>query len=107
MWSGARSGFFTQVAEGIFPSRLQHHSRWTTSAFQQRDVPNSLCDDFVCMAPGVNIYGQSVTPPPPFNVVQVVHNFQTPMNHAYNLTVEQQITNKIVFQPRLCGNRWA
>ena len=55
------------------------------------------------MAPGVNIYGQTVTPAPPFNVVQVVHNFQTPMNHAYNLTVEQQLTNKTSFSLAYVG----
>ena len=64
---------------------------------------NSLCEDFVCMAPGVNIYGQSVTPAPPFNVVQVVRDFATPMNHAYNLTVEQQVTNKTSFSLAYVG----
>ena len=47
------------------------------------------------MAPGMNIYGQTSPRrrPPPFNPVQVVRNFQTPMNHAYNLTIEQELNS--------------
>ena len=51
----------------------------------------------------MNIYGQSVTPAPPFNVVQVVRNFQTPMNHAYNLTIEQEVSNKMSFSLAYVG----
>src|SRR5437868_889478 len=44
------------------------------------------------MAPGIDIYGASAatSPPGPFSVVQLVRNFRTPMNHAYNITIEQQ-----------------
>jgi len=99
MWSGTRAGFFSQVPEGIFAV-----SETTTPADNQAIFGgNSLCADFVCMAPGVSIYGQSVTPAPPFNVVQVIRNFQTPMNHAYNLTVEQQVTNKTSFSIAFVG----
>ena len=73
--------------------------------FNSGSQPNSLCSVFICMAPGVNIYGRQRPPrlTPPFNVVQVVRNFQTPMNHAYNLTVEQEITNQMSFSG---GVRW-
>jgi len=100
MWSGTRAGFFSQVPEGIFSISIS-----TTPADNQAifGAANSLCADFVCMAPGVNIYGQSVTPAPPFNVVQVIRNVQTPMNHAYNLTVEQQLTNKTAFSLAYVG----
>jgi len=99
MWTGTRAGFFTQVPEGIFAV-----SESVTPADNQAIFAgNSLCADFVCLAPGVNIYGQSVTPAPPFNVVQVRRDFQTPMNHAYNLTVEQQLTNKTAFSLAFVG----
>jgi hypothetical protein len=99
MWSGTRAGFFTQVPEGIFSISIN-----TTPADNQAIFTgNSLCHDFICMAPGVNIYGQSATPTPPFNVVQVIRGFQTPMNHAYNLTVEQQLTNKTSFSLAYVG----
>lgn len=93
MWSGTRSGFFTQLAEGEFPVDIFS----TPTENQLLFTNNSLCATFICMATGVNIYGASSasSPPPPFNVVQVVRNFQSPMNHAYNLTVEQAVSSKM------------
>ncbi len=108
MWTGTRAGFFSQVPEGIFSvSDISTTPADNQTLFNSGTKPNSLCADFVCMATGVNIYGQSVTPAPPFNVVQVIRNFQTPMNHAYNLTVEQQLTQQDLVQSRLRGNRRA
>ena len=57
------------------------------------------------MVPGLNIYGPSVTPSPPFNVIQMVHNFQSPMNHAYNITVEQQLTGNTAFSIGYVGTK--
>jgi Carboxypeptidase regulatory-like domain/TonB dependent receptor-like, beta-barrel/TonB-dependent Receptor Plug Domain len=93
MWSGARAGFFTQVAQGEFAVSINT----TPTENQAIFFNNSLCASFVCMAPGVDIYGASSasTPPPPFNPVQVVQNFKTPMNHAYNLTIERELTNNV------------
>jgi outer membrane receptor protein involved in Fe transport len=99
MWSGTRSGFFTQVSQGIFAVSISSTPSSNAALFPG----NSSCATFICMAPGVNIYGQSVTPSPPYNVVQVVRNFQTPMNHAYNLTIEQAITSKTAFSVAYVG----
>jgi len=59
------------------------------------------------MATGVNIFGATAaaTPPPPFNVVQVIRNFQTPMNHAFNFTVEQQLTHKTAISVAYVGTK--
>jgi outer membrane receptor protein involved in Fe transport len=103
MWSGTRAGFFSQVPEGIFSISESTTPADNQTLFNGGSAPNSLCADFVCMAPGVNVYGPSVTPAPPFNVVQVIRNFQTPMNHAYNLTVEQQVSNKMSFSLAFVG----
>src|SRR5438552_2203856 len=86
MWSGTRSGFFTQVEEGIFAVSI------TTSPTDYTDTGgifanNALCQSFICVAQGVNIFGPNATPTEPPSVVQVLRNFQTPMNHAYNLTI--------------------
>src|SRR3989475_12282380 len=96
MWTGTRSGFFTQVEEGIFAVSI------TTSPTDYTDTGgifanNALCQSFICIAPGVNIFGPNATPTEPPSVVQVLRNFQTPMNHAYNLTIEQELTNKMAF----------
>lgn len=101
MWSSTRSGFFTQVANGIFSVGESATPTDNAGMF----AGNSLCSNYVCMAPGVNIYGQSVTPSPPFNVVQLIRNFQTPMNHAYNLTIEQEVSNKTAFSIAYVGTK--
>jgi len=88
MWSGTRSGFFTQVADGSFPVDFVQ----TTPADNLKIFTgNTLCQSYLCMATGVDIYGASsaTTPQLPSNVVQLVRNFRPPMNHAYNLTIEQ------------------
>src|SRR5437773_223450 len=94
MWSGTRSGFFTQVAQGEFPVDITSTPAENLAIFGSA---NTLCQSFVCMATGVNIYGATVgsNPPPPFNVVQVIPNFQTPQNHSFNLTVEQELTRQM------------
>jgi len=104
MWSGTRSGFFTQFAQGIFAVS----ENITPSAYTDPGgilASNSLCLSYLCMAPGLDIYGPSVTPSPPFNVVQLVRNFQTPMNHAYNLTIEQALSNKTAFSIAYVGTK--
>jgi outer membrane receptor protein involved in Fe transport len=101
MWSSTRSGFFTQVSQGIFAVGVSSTPSDNAAIF----TGNTLCASFVCMAPGVNIYGQSVTPSPPFNVVQVVRNFRTPMNHAYNLTIEHELSNKTAFSIAYVGTK--
>jgi hypothetical protein len=100
MWSGTRSGFFTQVPERNFAIDITTTPPDNLAIFDSGTQPNSLCQFFVCMAQGVNIYGQTNAP---FNVVQLVRNFQTPMNHAYNLTLEQQLTKKISFSLAYVG----
>jgi hypothetical protein len=103
MWTGTRAGFFSQVPEGIFSVSESTTPGDNQTLFNSGSKANSLCADFVCLATGVNVYGPSVTPAPPFNVVQVIPSFQTPMNHAYNLTVEQQLTNKTSFSLAFVG----
>src|SRR5437762_4223047 len=102
MWTGTRSGFFTQVAQGEFPVDITSTPAENLAIFGSA---NTLCQSFVCMATGVNIYGATVgsNPPPPFNVVQVIPNFQTPQNHSFNLTVEQELGSKTAFSVAYVG----
>jgi hypothetical protein len=104
-WSGTRSGFFTQVADGNFAIDEFVTPQVNQDLFNSGTQPNALCSVFICMATGVNIYGSgaSSTPSPPFNVVQVLHDFRTPMNHAYNLTIEQELTDKASFMVAYVG----
>jgi len=104
-WSGARAGFFTQVASGEFPVDINFTPQENLDIFDAGSQPNTLCQYFVCMAPGVDVYGVSAatSPPSPFSVVQLVRNFQTPMNHAYNITIEQQVGRKAAFSVAYVG----
>src|SRR6266496_6497788 len=87
-FGGARAGFFTQVPEGIFTIDIFS----TPAENQALFTGNNLCIYFICMAPGVPIYGSNPTATSPAHPVQVVRNFQSPMNHAYNLTLEQEVS---------------
>jgi hypothetical protein len=104
-WSGARAGFFTQIADGNFPVSINFTPSENLAIFNPSGDPANLCNYFICMAPGVDIYGASAatSPPSPFSVVQLVRNFQTPMNHAYNITIEQQIGRKTSFSIAYVG----
>ena len=102
-FSGTRAGFYTQVPQGDFPVAIFGTPQSNLDIFNAGSQPNQLCDFFICMADGVNIYGQSVTPEGPFNVAQVVRNFRTPMNHSYNLTIEQELSKNISFSVGYVG----
>lgn len=104
-WSGTRSGFYTQVANGNFAIDEFSTPAANQTLFNSGTQANRLCEVFICLAPGVNIYGPSVAPSPDFpaNVVQMVRNFQTPMNHAYNLTIEQELSTRTSFMVAYVG----
>jgi len=103
MWSGTRSGFFTQVPQGIFSLDITTTPAENQAVFNSGSKTNDLCAYFICMAPGVPIYGSNPTATSRFNVVQVIENFQTPMNHAYNLTLEQELGSKMAFSLAYVG----
>ena len=96
MWSGTRSGFFTQKAEGNSIADINFSPTENQTLF----AGNDLCASYVCIAPGVNVYGNSALPA---NPLQVIKGFQTPMNHAYNLTIEQELTSKMAFSIAYVG----
>jgi len=97
MWSGTRAGFFTRVPQGVFSVDITTTPAENQAIFDGGSKTNDLCLYFLCLAPGVPIYGSNPTATSRFNVVQVVRNFQAPMNHAYNLTIEQELSNRMAF----------
>jgi hypothetical protein len=100
-WSGTRSGFFTQVPQGIFSVSIGPTPEDNLPLFPGND----LCLSFICVAPGINIYGQSVTPTALPSVVQLVRDFQTPMNHAFNVTIEQALSKNIALSIAYVGTK--
>ena len=103
MWSGTRSGFFTQTSQGVFSVDITTTPADNQAVFDSGTKTNDLCLYFLCMSPSVPIYGQNPTTTSRLNVVQVVRNFQAPTNHAYNLTIEQELSNKVAFSLAYVG----
>ena len=52
---------------------------------------------------GVPIFGTGA-PQPPFNIVSVQHNLKTPNTQEWNLNIQQELTDKVVFQIGYVGN---
>src|ERR1051325_2878865 len=103
MWSGARSGFYTQFPQGIFAIDITSTPSDNQAIFDSGSQTNDLCLYFICMAPGVPLYGANPSATSAFNIVQVNRDFQTPMNHAYNFTIEQQLSSKTSFSLAYVG----
>ncbi len=100
-FNGTRAGAFTQVPQGNFPISISSTPSINQAIFDSGTMPNNMCLFFVCVAPGVNIYGD--TPPSGLNVVQIRRDFQTPMLHAVNLTVEQEVAKNVSFSVAYVG----
>src|SRR5262249_35858033 len=47
--------------------------------------------NYVCVTPGVPIYGSNPQGSPPFNVFAVDQNLQTPMYHFFHATVQHEV----------------
>ena len=97
---GSRAGAFTQIPQGNFGVQIST----TPPANQALFAGNAFCAVFLCVSPGVPIYGPNVLPDPPFNVFSVVPNLKTPMVHLYNLTFQQEVTKQSVFTLAYVGS---
>ncbi|MGH9603885.1 MAG: TonB-dependent receptor domain-containing protein, partial [Terriglobales bacterium] len=90
IFPGSRGGLYTNPPQGTFAVSQE----FSTPASNQVLFPlNTFCQDFLCVSPGVPIFG-AVPTALALNPVQVVTNFQTPIYHSYNLTFQQEITSK-------------
>ena len=91
MWAGARSGFYTQVADGNLPSAyLAPLPMKTRRLFNSGTIPNSLCDYLSLHGAGSEYLRRKLLPRRPLQCGPSSADFQTPMNHSYNLTIEQR-----------------
>jgi hypothetical protein len=94
-WSGlgARAGAFTNPDLGVFSVSLigtQGHA--PDSALATCVDPNTgVRGDYVCVQPGVPIYGSSPSGQPPFNAFAVPTNYSTPMIHYFHGTFQREL----------------
>jgi len=52
---------------------------------------------------GIPIFGTGA-PQPPFNIASIQHNLRTPNTQAWNLNIQQELSNNLVFQIGYVGN---
>ncbi len=110
-WSGlaARSGAFTNPDLGVFSVTL------AGSQTVAPDDPGATCIDpnnalgsrgnFVCVQPGVPIYGNSPTGEPPFNAFAVPENYKTPMYHYFHVTFQRELFRSNAVTVSYLGSR--
>ena len=95
-WSGlgARAGAFTNPDLDVFSVNLQGTQSKTPDASGVKCIdPNNAVagGDFVCVQPGVAIYGSSPTGAPPFNAFAVPTDYKTPMYHYFHVTAQREL----------------
>ena len=100
-WNPCR--FLTQIPEGIFATSIITTPADNQAIFEWRKRAELPVRGFHLHGSRREHLRTERHPSPPFNVVQVIRDFATPMNHAYNLTVEQQVTNKTSFSLAYVG----
>ena len=91
---GSRSGSFTNPDLGVFSVSLNG------ATSELPDSPRATCinpnnpnagGDFVCVQPGVSIYGSNPSGTPPFNVFAVDQNLKTPQYHYFHVSVQREL----------------
>jgi hypothetical protein len=94
-WSGlgAGAGAFTQPNLGVFSVTLNGSTLHKPDSAQATCMnPNTgTAGDYVCVQPGVPIYGTSPTGAPPFNAFAIPDNYSTPMYHYFHVTLQREI----------------
>ncbi len=61
--------------------------------------------DYVCLQPGVSIFGSSPTGTPPFNAFAVPTDFQSPRYHYYHLTFQRELARNNSVTVSYVGSR--
>lgn len=102
------TGAFTQTDQGIFSFGLSGEGSDVADPLGGTCVdPNNPDDggDWICITPGVSIYGTNPTGTPPFDVVSVVSTLKTPMYHLFNLSLSRELFAKNVATIAYVGQR--
>jgi outer membrane receptor protein involved in Fe transport len=90
--AGARTGAFTNPNLDVFSVRLDAGFGAAIDDPEASCVdPNTLEGDWVCIRPGVPVFGTSPTGRPPFNAFAVDPNLKTPMYHLLHVSLQREI----------------
>jgi hypothetical protein len=105
----ARAGAFTQPNLGAAASFSVGLTADVGNAGSGPDPESGTCfdpvtqvGDYVCMGGGP-VFGPNPNGTPPFNIFSIVKNFQTPMAHNYNLSVQYELAKDNVLTVGYAG----
>ena len=95
-WSGlgARAGAMTNPDLNTYSVTLAGTQAIAPDARSATCInPNgaSPTGDFVCLQPGVAIFGSSPTGVPPFNAFSIPEDYRTPMYHYFHATFQKEL----------------
>ncbi len=104
--NGARTGAFTQISQNNFGVGL------FGGLGTAPDDPAATCvdpvtgvGDYVCITPGVPIYGNNPRGEPPFNVFSVKPDLQTPQYNLFHFTVQRELFKNNTLSISYVGSR--
>ncbi len=104
----SRAGSMTNPDLGVFSVAL------TGTVRVRADSPLATCinpnnsaagGDYVCVQPGVPIYGSSPTGAPPFNAFAVPTNLQAPMYHYFHASFQREVFARNAITVSYVGSR--
>ena len=87
-------GLFSTPSLGVFRVALAQTPRFAPESPQATCVdPNNSAagGDYICLQPGVPVFGNSPTGAPPFNIFRVPEDFQLGRYHYFHATLQRQI----------------
>jgi Carboxypeptidase regulatory-like domain/TonB dependent receptor-like, beta-barrel/TonB-dependent Receptor Plug Domain len=87
-------GLFSTPTLGVFRVSFAQTPRFAPDSPQATclDPNNSAAGgDYICLQPGVPVFGSSPTGAPPFNIFQVPDDFQLGRYHYFHATLQRQL----------------
>jgi hypothetical protein len=101
-------GLFSTPTLGVFRVQFSQAPRFVPEAAGVTCLnPNnsSAGGDYVCLQPGVPIFGSSPTGVPPFNIFQAPDDFQLGHYHYFHLTFQREVAHNNSVTASYVGSR--
>src|SRR4029077_10977210 len=102
----ARAGAFSQPNLGVFPKTLIGDVTTTATdpAATCLDPDTGASGDFVCIQPGVPIFGSNPGGAP-FDIFGIVPDLKTALVHNYNISIQHELFPKNVLTLSYVGTQ--
>ncbi len=109
-FNGNRTGAFTNITQNNFSKRVPTSGLLGAPAVTAGNLndcsdTNLVNPTWTCGGTGRFLYGANPTGAPPFNAFGVVRNFQTPMFHTYQLSIQQELLKNTVLTVSYVGSK--